>query len=245
MAGGQGVAGSNPAVPTQVKGWFRVSAAIFWLQWERTCAPIRCTGQAEWRVLPSRHADQRLPAISAAACWFAPFPADSCELSSRSRGRRFRSGRQRQVLGNNSRRRAPASGCHFVPPGSSLPCYVERMASDAHCRCPWAARRSASWWPQPQLRFVTHGDNLHGVAPYARRQIEYLHLSEGGRHCRIEHRSARSGQHQRYPLPPESCGTRRGCSRRGHGDAAVPVDDPQSGRAFDDAAPVSGELVRP
>src|SRR5204863_7237677 len=30
-----------------------------------------------------------------------------------------------------------------------------------------AARRSASWRPQPQLRFVTHGDNLHGVTPYA------------------------------------------------------------------------------
>jgi hypothetical protein len=50
------------------------------------------------------------------------------ELSSRSRGRQFISGHQRLVLGNNSRRRAaPASACHFVPPGSSPP-YVERTA---------------------------------------------------------------------------------------------------------------------
>jgi hypothetical protein len=34
------------------------------------------------------------------------------------------------------------------------------------------------------------------------------------------------GGPRRYPLPAESYGTRRGCSRRGHGDAAVPVDDP-------------------
>jgi len=40
-----------------------------------------------------------------------PFPADSGELSSRSRGRRSRPGRQRLVLGNNSRegRRRPAA----------------------------------------------------------------------------------------------------------------------------------------
>jgi hypothetical protein len=37
------------------------------------------------------------------------------------------------------------------------------------------------------------------------------------------------GGPQRYPLPVESCGTRRACSRRGHGDAAVPVDDPGAG----------------
>src|SRR5436190_1073466 len=44
-----------------------------------------------------------------------------------SRGRRFKSGRQRLVLGNNSRRgAAPASGYHFVPPGSSPPCDVDR-----------------------------------------------------------------------------------------------------------------------
>jgi hypothetical protein len=72
IPGGQGVAGSNPAVPTQVKGWSRVSAASFWLHWERTCAPIHSTGQAEWRVQPTRHAGQRLLAISASACWFAP-----------------------------------------------------------------------------------------------------------------------------------------------------------------------------
>ena len=57
-----------------------------------------------------------------------PFPADSGELSFRSRGRRFRSGRQRLVLGNSRWRAAPASGCQSVPPGSSRP-YVERTAS--------------------------------------------------------------------------------------------------------------------
>src|SRR5450755_3625636 len=40
------------------------------------------------------------------------------------------------------------------------------------------------------------------------------------------------GGPQRYPLPAESCGTRRGCSRRGHGDAAVPVDDPLVNRGL-------------
>jgi hypothetical protein len=30
MAGGQGVAGSNPAVPTQVRGWFRSSDTGLW-----------------------------------------------------------------------------------------------------------------------------------------------------------------------------------------------------------------------
>jgi hypothetical protein len=78
--GGQGVAGSNPAVPTQVKAWFRAASTGFWLQWERTCAPIRCADQAEWRALPSRHADQRLLAITASACWLTPFPADSGDL---------------------------------------------------------------------------------------------------------------------------------------------------------------------
>jgi hypothetical protein len=68
------IAGSNPAVPTQVKGWLRVSATSLWLQWERTCAPIRCADHAEWRVLPSRHADQGLLAISMSACWFAALP---------------------------------------------------------------------------------------------------------------------------------------------------------------------------
>jgi len=45
--GGQGVAGSNPAVPTQVNGWFRVSATSSWPPWERTCAPIRRANQAK------------------------------------------------------------------------------------------------------------------------------------------------------------------------------------------------------
>ena len=30
----------NPAVPTQAKGWFRVSSARLWLRCERTCVPI-------------------------------------------------------------------------------------------------------------------------------------------------------------------------------------------------------------
>jgi hypothetical protein len=51
-----------------------------------------------------------------------PFRAASGELSSRSRGRRFRSGRQRLVLGNNSRRRAAPTSGRFVPAGSSPPC---------------------------------------------------------------------------------------------------------------------------
>jgi hypothetical protein len=49
---------------------------------------------------------------------------------------------------------------------------------------------------------------------------EYLHLSEGGRHRPIKHRSARSVRPHRYPLPAESCGARRGFSRRDHGTRA-------------------------
>lgn len=79
------------------------------------------------------------------------------------------------------------------------------------------------------------------TAPNSRPQpiAEYLHLSEGGRHCHIEHRSARSGGPQRYPLQVESCGTRRACSGRGQGDAAVPVDDREAGRrwSFDRPGP--------
>lgn len=37
-------------------------------------------------------------------------------------------------------------------------------------------------------------------------------FSEGGRHCRIVHRSARSERPSALPLPAESCGTRRGWS---------------------------------
>jgi hypothetical protein len=100
MAGGQGVAGSNPAVPTQVKGWFRVSAASFWLQWERTCAPIRGTSHAEWRVLPSMHADQRLPAFSVFACWFAAPPPPTRVSFLQVKGSPIQIRRQRLVLGN-------------------------------------------------------------------------------------------------------------------------------------------------
>jgi hypothetical protein len=59
---------------------------------------------------------------------------------------------------------------------------------------------------------------------------EYLHLSEDGRHYRIEHRSARSGGPSALPATAESCVTRCDCSRRGHGDAAVQVDDPPAGQ---------------
>ena len=65
------------------------------------------------------------------------------------------------------------------------------------------------------------------AAPYAltRRHIaEYLHLGRPPLPYRVQI-SPFGGVPQRYPLPAESCGTRRGCSRRGHGDAAVPVDD--------------------
>ena len=73
---------------------------------------------------------------------------------------------------------------------------------------------------------------LRSVSPRGARSVavlvpaEYLILSEGGRNCRIECRSARSGRPSALLDAAESCGTSRGCSRRSHGDAAVPVDDP-------------------
>jgi hypothetical protein len=92
-----------------------------------------CNGSA--RALPSIASTKRSgvscrPGMLTSDYWHSarpragsrPLPADSGELSSRSRGRRCRSGRQRQVLGNNSRRRAaPTSGRHLVPSGSSPP----------------------------------------------------------------------------------------------------------------------------
>ena len=96
-----------------------------------------------------------------------PSPADSGELSSRSRGRRFGSGRQRLVLGTNSRRgAAPASGYHFVPPGSSPPCDVDRTglpmliatADGQYADLPTGGHSAA-------VAIVTDGDNLHRVAP--------------------------------------------------------------------------------
>jgi hypothetical protein len=93
-----------------------------------------CNGSA--RALPSIAPAKRRgllcrPGMLASDYWQSarpragsrPVPAASGELSSRSRGRRFRSGRQRLVLGSNSRRRAaPAGGRHLVPPGSWPPC---------------------------------------------------------------------------------------------------------------------------
>jgi len=99
--GGQGVAGSNPAVPTQVKGWFPASATSFWLQWERTCAPIGDADQAKPCVLPYKNADQRLPAISGPACWSAPSPPTRVSFPSGQGVAGSDPGRQRLVLGNS------------------------------------------------------------------------------------------------------------------------------------------------
>ena len=85
-----------------------------------------------------RHADQRLPAFSVSASGSRPFPADSGELSFRSRGRRFRSGRQRLVLDNSRWRAAPPSGCQSVPP---IPCRPTPSAQppDARCHHRWGS----------------------------------------------------------------------------------------------------------
>lgn len=63
-----------------------------------------------------------------------------------------------------------------------------------------------------------------------RQNAEYLYLSEGGRNLPHRVQISPFGTALSYSLPSESCGTSRGCSRRGHGDAAVPVDDPYAGR---------------
>ena len=167
IPGGQGVAGSNPAVPTQVKGWFRVSSTSFWLQWERTCAPIRCADQAEWRALPCRHPDQRLLALSASACWFPPSPPTRVSFPPGQGGAGSDPAVKRLVLGTNSRRgAAPTSRYHFVPPGSSPPCDVERTglpmliatADGRYADLPTGGHSAA-------VAIVTDGDNLHRVAP--------------------------------------------------------------------------------
>ena len=149
IPGGQGVAGSNPAVPTQVKGWFRVSATSFWLPWERTCAPIRGTGQAEWRALPCRHPDQRLLALSASACWFPPFPAASGELPP---GQGV-AGSDPAVKGWFWATTTAAEG-RCRPAATTLSRLVlaalrrrSHRPSDAYCHRRRSVRRSANWWP--------------------------------------------------------------------------------------------------
>jgi hypothetical protein len=117
-------------------------------------------------------------------------------------------------------------------PGSR--CRLRQRAAFPNC---WPPGQRSQQWPIP-LRSTT-------PMPVAKmltgdHNAEYLHLSESGRHCRIEHRSARSGQPQRYPLPPESCGIRRDCSRRGHGDAAVLVDDHWAGTGLHEGSIPAG-----
>jgi hypothetical protein len=177
MAGGQGVAGSNPAVPTQVKGWFRVSAASF-----------GCNGSA--RTLPSMAPAKRSgvpcrPGMLASGYWHSarpragsrPFPADSGELSSRSRGRRFRSGRPRLVLGTNSRRGtgrpsattlsrlgprrpatsiAPAFRCSLPPPTVSTPiCQQVAIQPQLHRHRRWQSPPGGTRMPATSCRFRT------------------------------------------------------------------------------------------
>jgi hypothetical protein len=148
VTGGQGVAGSNPAVPTQVKGWFRVSATSFWLQWERTCAPIRCADQAAWRALPCRHPDQRLLALSTSACWFPPFPADSGELSP-GQGSPIQTRPSKTCSGQQQPQRGSADQRLPLCPAWVLAALRRRPhgPSDAHCHRRRSVRRSANWWP--------------------------------------------------------------------------------------------------
>jgi Phage integrase family len=75
--------------------------------------------------------------------------------------------------------------------------------------------------PQNETIAVTQSHLPHNPdGPPAAPIAEYLHLSEGGRHRPIKHRSARSVRLHRYPLPAESCGTRHGFSRRDNGTRA-------------------------
>jgi hypothetical protein len=172
-----------------VRGWFRVSAASFWLQWERTCAPIHSAGQAEWRALPCKHPDQRLLALSASACWFPPFPAASGELppgqgvagsdpavkgwfwaTTAAEGRRRPPATTLSRLGPRrpATSTAPAFRCSLPPPTVSTPiCQLVAI--------------------QPQLRLSPTVTISTGWHPYARRQIEYA-LSVGGEFSWTERR---------------------------------------------------------
>ena len=155
------------------KGWFRVSAATFWLQWERTCAPIRCADQAEWRALPCRHPDQRLLALSASACWFPPFPADSGELSSRSRGRRSDpavKGWFWATTAAEGRRRPAATTLSRLGPRRPATWTARAF------RCSFATADGQyadlpTGGHQPQLRLSPTVTICTGWHPYARRQI--------------------------------------------------------------------------
>ncbi len=140
-----------------------------------------------------------------------PSLADSGELSSRSRGRRFRPGRQRLVLGNNSRRgAAPTSGYHFVPPESSRP-YVERTS----CGCslpppvgqpadrpaggqPTSPQQSATVWTG---RFPTMLTGVHWRPPPSAVCANTLRLTAGER--------CRTGVNEWTKLRPRSWSYRR------------------------------------
>src|SRR5262249_41147402 len=66
------------------EGWFRVSATSFGCNGSARALPSVASAKRRGVSCPSRYADQRLLAISASGCWFAPLPVDSGELSSRS-----------------------------------------------------------------------------------------------------------------------------------------------------------------
>ena len=121
-----------------------------------------------------------------------PLPADSGELSSRSRGRRFRPGRQNWFWATAADGRAPASGCHFVPPEASPP-YVERTS----CGCslpppagppadrpaggqPTSPQQSATGWTG---RFPTMLTGVHWRPPPSAVCANTLRLTTGER-CR-------------------------------------------------------------
>ncbi len=84
-----------------------------------------------------------------------------------------------------------------------------------------------------------HGRGLSALAGTS--NAEYLHLSEGGRHCRIVHRSARSERSSALPVPAELCGTRRGGQcHRGLGCGSSPSAARSAG-----ARPPPVEHLRP
>jgi hypothetical protein len=106
-----------------------------------------------------------------------PSPADSGELSSRSRGRRLGSGRQRLVLGNNSRRgrRRPAATT-LSRLGPRRPATSTALAFRCSLPAPTVSTPICQLVAiQPQLRLSPTVTISTGWHPYARRQTaEYL-----------------------------------------------------------------------
>jgi hypothetical protein len=109
--------------------------------------PADAADRAQWRVLPFRHADQRLPAFRRPRAGSRPFPADSGELSFRSRGRRFSPAVKDCFWATAAGGRRRPAAASLIRLGPRRPTSSARPR-DAHCHRRWGSTPiSASSWP--------------------------------------------------------------------------------------------------